>query len=142
MKKLEIIIRPSKFEEVKQQLTDIGIHGMNYSEVRGFGRQHGHTEVYRGSSYAVDCLPKVKIEIVVHDEALEKVLQAVSAARTGEIGDGKIFIYDVLDAIRIPVRNSCQKFYRFPPQSGLPRKGLTLFPFPAGLKKAYQGVPL
>ena len=86
MKKLEIIIRPSKFEEVKQQLTDIGIHGMNYSEVRGFGRQHGHTEVYRGSSYAVDCLPKVKIEIVVHD---------------GEIGDGKIFIYDVLDAIRI-----------------------------------------
>ena len=79
MKKLEIIIRPSKFEEVKQQLTDIGIHGMNYSEVRGFGRQHGHTEVYRGSSYAVDCLPKVKIEI----------------------GDGKIFIYDVLDAIRI-----------------------------------------
>ena len=97
MKKLEIIIRPSKFEEVKQQLTDIGIHGMNYSEVR----QHGHTEVYRGSSYAVDCLPKVKIEIVVHDEALEKVLQAVSAARTGEIGDGKIFIYDVLDAIRI-----------------------------------------
>ena len=101
MKKLEIIIRPSKFEEVKQQLTDIGIHGMNYSEVRGFGRQHGHTEVYRGSSYAVDCLPKVKIEIVVHDEALEKVLQAVSAARTGEIGDGKIFIYDVLDAIRI-----------------------------------------
>ena len=96
MKKLEIIIRPSKFEEVKQQLTAIGIHGMNYSEVRGFGRQHGHTEVY-----AVDCLPKIKIEIVVHDEALEKVLQAIDVARTGEIGDGKIFIYDVLDAIRI-----------------------------------------
>ena len=75
MKKLEIIIRPSKFEEVKQQLTTIGIHGMNYSEVRGFGRQHGHTEVYRGTTYAVDCLR--------------------------EIGDGKIFIYDVLDAIRI-----------------------------------------
>ena len=67
MKKLEIIIRPSKFEEVKQQLTTIGIHGMNYSEVRGFGRQHGHTEVYRGTTYAVDCLPKIKIEIVVHD---------------------------------------------------------------------------
>ena len=99
MKKLEIIIRPSKFEEVKQQLTAIGIHGMNYSEVRGFGRQHGHTEVYRGTTYAVDCLPK--IEIVVHDEALEKVLQAIDVARTGEIGDGKIFIYDVLDAIRI-----------------------------------------
>ena len=99
MKKLEIIIRPSKFEEVKQQLTAIGIHGMNYSEVRGFGRQHGHTEVYRGTTYAVDCLPKIKI--VVHDEALEKVLQAIDVARTGEIGDGKIFIYDVLDAIRI-----------------------------------------
>ena len=98
MKKLEIIIRPSKFEEVKQQLTAIGIHGMNYSEVRGFGRQHGHTEVYRGTTYAVDCLPKIKIEIVVHDEALEKVLQAIDVAR---IGDGKIFIYDVLDAIRI-----------------------------------------
>ena len=101
MKKLEIIIRPSKFEEVKQQLTTIGIHGMNYSEVRGFGRQHGHPEVYSGTTYAVDCLPKIKIEIVVHDEALEKVLQAVTVARTGEIGDGKIFIYDVLDAIRI-----------------------------------------
>ena len=101
MKKLEIIIRPSKFEEVKQQLTAIGIHGMNYSEVRGFGRQHGLTEVYRGTTYAVDCLPKIKIEIVVHDEALEKVLQAIDVARTGEIGDGKIFIYDVLDAIRI-----------------------------------------
>ena len=104
MKKLEIIIRPSKFEEVKQQLTAIGIHGMNYSEVRGFGRQHGHTEVYRGTTYAVDCLPKIKIEIVVHDEALEKVLQAIDVARTGkegEVGDGKIFIYDVLDAIRI-----------------------------------------
>ena len=101
MKKLEIIIRPSKFEEVKQQLTAIGIHGMNYSEVRGFGRQHGHTEVYRGTTYAVDCLPKIKIEIVVHDEALEKVLQAIDVARTGEIGDGKIFIYDVLDASRI-----------------------------------------
>ena len=85
MKKLEIIIRPSKFEEVKQQLTTIGIHGMNYSEVRGFGRQHGHTEVYRGTTYAVDCLPKIKIEIVVHDEALEKVLQAIDVARTGEI---------------------------------------------------------
>ena len=101
MKKLEIIIRPSKFEEVKQQLTAIGIHGMNYSEVRGFGRQHGHTEVYRGTTYAVDCLPKIKIEIVVHDEALEKVLQAIDVARTGEIGDGKIFIDEVRDALRM-----------------------------------------
>ena len=102
MKKLEIIIRPSKFEEVKQQLTTIGIHGMNYSEVRGFGRQHGHTEVYRGTTYAVDCLPKIKIELVLHDEALEKVLNAVVAtARTGQVGDGKIFISDVQDAVRI-----------------------------------------
>ena len=101
MKKLEIIIRPSKFEEVKQQLTAIGIHGMNYSEVRGFGRQHGHTEVYRGTTYAVDCLPKIKIEIVVHDEALEKVLQAIDVARTGEVGDGKIFILPVEEVVRI-----------------------------------------
>ena len=130
MKKLEIIIRPSKFEEVKQQLTAIGIHGMNYSEVRGFGRQHGHTEVYRGTTYAVDCLPKIKIEIVVHDEALEKVLQAIDVARTGEIGDGKIFIYDVLDAIRIrtgergppPCKDPLPKVFPFSSPSGLPRK--------------------
>ena len=101
MNKLEIIIRPSKCEEVKQQLTAIGIHGMNYSEVRGFGRQHGHTEVYRGTTYAVDCLPKIKIEIVVHDEALEKVLQAIVVARTGEIGDGKIFVTTVDNAVKI-----------------------------------------
>ena len=74
---------------------------MNYSEVRGFGRQHGHTEVYRGTTYAVDCLPKIKIEIVVHDEALEKVLQAVSVARTGEIGDGKIFVYNVDKVVKV-----------------------------------------
>lgn len=102
MKKIEIIIRPSKLEDVKQQLSAIGIHGMNYTEIRGFGRQRGHTEVYRGSTYEVDCLPKVKLDIVIHDEALDKVLAAVTAAaRTGNIGDGKIFIYDVLDAMRI-----------------------------------------
>jgi nitrogen regulatory protein P-II 1 len=102
MKKIEIIIRPSKLEDVKQQLSAIGIHGMNYTEIRGFGRQRGHTEVYRGSTYEVDCLPKVKLDIVIHDEALDKVLAAVtSSARTGNIGDGKIFIYDVLDAMRI-----------------------------------------
>ena len=137
MKKLEIIIRPSKFEEVKQQLTAIGIHGMNYSEVRGFGRQHGHTEVYRGTTYAVDCLPKIKIEIVVHDEALEKVLQAIDVARTGEIGDGKIFIYDVLDAIRIRTGergpaalygSAAQSFSVFLPIRPA-EKGLTLSPF-------------
>ncbi len=102
MKKIEIIIRPSKLEDVKQQLSAIGIHGMNYTEIRGFGRQRGHTEVYRGSTYEVDCLPKIKLDIVIHDEALDKVLAAVTAAaRTGNIGDGKIFIYDVLDAMRI-----------------------------------------
>ena len=102
MKKIEIIIRPSKLEDVKQQLSAIGIHGMNYTEIRGFGRQRGHTEVYRGSTYEVDCLPKIKLDIVIHDEALDKVLAAVTAAaRTGKIGDGKIFIYDVLDAMRI-----------------------------------------
>ena len=101
MKKIEIIIRPSKPEEVKQSLSAIGIHGMNYCEVRGFGRQLGHTEVYRGFTYDVDCLPKVKIDVVIHDEALDKVLEAVSVARTGNIGDGKIFIYDVIDAVRI-----------------------------------------
>lgn len=102
MKKLEIIIRPSVFDQVKDALSDLGIHGMNYSEIRGFGRQHGHTEVYRGSTVKVDFLPKIKIEIVVHDEALEKVLDAVvKAARTGQIGDGKIFVSEILDAIRI-----------------------------------------
>ncbi|MDD6181578.1 MAG: P-II family nitrogen regulator [Desulfovibrionaceae bacterium] len=102
MKKLEIIIRPSKLDDVKQRLSAIGIHGMNYTEIRGFGRQGGHMEVYRGSTYAVDCLPKIKLDVVVHDEALDKVMDAViSAARTGNIGDGKIFIYDVLDAMRI-----------------------------------------
>ena len=102
MKKLEIIIRPSMFEAVKDELSRLGIHGLNYTEIRGFGRQHGHTEVYRGSTIQVDCLPKVKVEVVVHDEALEKILDAVmQTARTGKVGDGKIFISDVLDAIRI-----------------------------------------
>ncbi len=102
MKKLEIIIRPSMFDAVKNELSRLGIHGLNYTEIRGFGRQHGHTEVYRGSTIQVDCLPKVKVEAVVHDEALEKILDAVmQTARTGKVGDGKIFISDVLDAIRI-----------------------------------------
>jgi nitrogen regulatory protein P-II 1 len=102
MKKVEAIIRPSRFEAVKQRLAEIGIHGMNYFEIRGFGRQRGHTEVYRGSALQVDCVAKIKLEAVVHDEALDKVLEAIcSAARTGNIGDGKIFIYDVADAIRI-----------------------------------------
>lgn len=102
MKKLEIIIRPGVFDRVKDALSGLGIHGMSYSDIRGFGRQHGHTEVYRGSTVHVDFMPKVKIEVVVHDEALDKVLNAVqTAAHTGQIGDGKIFISDVLDAVRI-----------------------------------------
>ncbi len=102
MKKLEIIIRPGMFDSVRDALETLGIHGMNYSDIRGFGRQRGHTEVYRGSTVHVDFMPKVKIEIVIHDEALDRVLNAVqTAARTGQIGDGKIFISDVLDAVRI-----------------------------------------
>lgn len=102
MKKLEIIIRPQAFAKVKDALSELGIHGMNYSEIRGFGRQHGHTEVYRGSTVRVDFLPKIKIEVVVHDDALDKVIDAViKAARTGQVGDGKIFVSHVEDAIRI-----------------------------------------
>lgn len=102
MKKLEIIIRPAVFDKVKNALSEIGIHGMNYIEIKGFGRQHGHTEVYRGSTVTVDFLPKIKIELVIHDEALDKVINAVLlSARTGQIGDGKIFVSEVEDAIRI-----------------------------------------
>lgn len=102
MKKLEIIIRPGALPDVRDALAKLGIHGMNYSEVRGFGRQRGHTEVYRGSTVQVDFVPKIRIEVVVHDEALDKVIDAVIAtARTGNAGDGKIFVSEVQDAIRI-----------------------------------------
>src|SRR6516225_9567897 len=102
MKKIEAIIQPFKLDEVKQALTGIGIDGMTISEVRGHGRQKGHTEVYRGQEYKVDLLPKVKIEMVVPAERFEEVVRALSgAARTGKIGDGKIFIYEVVDVVRI-----------------------------------------
>lgn len=102
MKKLEIIIRPSKMDDVKNSLAALGIHGMTYTETRGFGRQMGHKEVYRGATYTVDFVTKIKLELVVHDEAVDKVLEAVLAsARTGNIGDGKIFILPVENAIRI-----------------------------------------
>lgn len=102
MKKLEIIIRPGMFEKVRDVLSELGIHGLNYTEIKGFGRQRGHTEVYRGNIMQVDCLPKVKVEIVLHEDMLESVLNAVmTTARTGQVGDGKIFISDVEDAIRI-----------------------------------------
>ena len=102
MKKVEAIIKPFKLEEVKEALNALGIQGMTVSEVKGFGRQKGHTELYRGAEYIVDFLPKVKIEVVVQDEILDKVLEAVTkAAKTGRIGDGKIFVIPVEDTIRI-----------------------------------------
>jgi|ERR1700751_4302420 nitrogen regulatory protein P-II 1 len=102
MKKVEAIIQPFKLDEVKEALKSIGVEGITISEVRGHGRQKGHREVYRGMEYEVDLLPKIKIETVIADARLEEVLQTVaSAARTGRIGDGKIFVYDVQDAIRI-----------------------------------------
>lgn len=102
MKKVEAIIKPFKLEEVKEALNALGIQGMTVSEVKGFGRQKGHTELYRGAEYIVDFLPKVKIEVVVKDEILPQVLDAVAnAAKTGRIGDGKIFVLPVEDTIRI-----------------------------------------
>ncbi len=102
MKKIEAIIKPFKLEEVKDALGDIGIEGMTVSEVKGFGRQKGHTEIYRGSEYTVDFLPKMKIELVVTDaKASEAVAAIVKSAKTGKIGDGKIFVSSVDEAIRI-----------------------------------------
>jgi nitrogen regulatory protein P-II 1 len=102
MKKVEAIIKPFKLEEVKDALSDIGIEGMTVTEVKGFGRQKGHTEIYRGSEYTVDFLPKIKIELVVPDARVEAALGAiVKAAKTGKIGDGKVFVSPVEEAIRI-----------------------------------------
>ena len=102
MKKVEAIIKPFKLEEVKEALADVGVQGMTITEVKGFGRQKGHKELYRGAEYVVEFLPKVKIEIVVDDGALEDVVRViVKAASTGRIGDGKIFVSPVDEAIRI-----------------------------------------
>ena len=102
MKKIEAIIKPFKLEEVKDALSEIGIEGMTVSEVKGFGRQKGHTEIYRGSEYKVDFLPKMKIEIVLPDSRVEAAVTAiVNAAKTGKIGDGKVFVADVEEIIRI-----------------------------------------
>ena len=102
MKKIEAIIKPFKLEEVKDALGEAGIEGMTVSEVKGFGRQKGHTEIYRGSEYTVDFLPKIKVELVLPDEHAEAAIKAiVGAAKTGKIGDGKIFVTTVEDAIRI-----------------------------------------
>lgn len=102
VKRIEAIIQPFKLEEVKEALKSIGVDGMTITEVRGHGRQKGHTEVYRGMEYKVDLLPKVKLEMVVADQRQEEVVRAlVASARTGKIGDGKIFVFEVADAIRI-----------------------------------------
>lgn len=102
MKKVEAIIRTFKLEDVKNALTEKGINGMTVSEVRGFGRQKGHTEIYRGAEYAVDFVPKVKLEVVCKTEELDLVVSTIiTAAKTGQIGDGKIFVSDISTAIRI-----------------------------------------
>jgi nitrogen regulatory protein PII len=102
MKKIDAIIKPFKLEEVKDALGEVGIEGMTVTEVKGFGRQKGHTEIYRGSEYTVDFLPKIKLEIVVADHQLDAAVAAIlKAARTGKIGDGKIFVTAVEEAVRI-----------------------------------------
>lgn len=102
MKKVEAIFKPFKLDDVKEALNNIGIHGLTVTEVKGYGRQKGHTELYRGAEYVVDFIPKVKIEVVVSDEQLGLVTEAImSSAKTGRIGDGKIFVLPVEDAIRI-----------------------------------------
>ena len=102
MKKIEAIIKPFKLDEVKEALHEVGVQGITVTEAKGFGRQKGHTELYRGAEYVVDFLPKVKVEIVLTDEQVEPAIEAVmKAARTERIGDGKIFVFDVHEAIRI-----------------------------------------
>ena len=102
MKKVEAIIKPFKLDDVKDALHDSGVSGMTVSEVKGFGRQKGHTELYRGAEYVIDFLPKVKVEVVVEDSLVDNVVEAIAnAARTGRIGDGKIFVTPVEEAIRI-----------------------------------------
>ena len=102
MKKIEAIVKPFKLDEVREALSEIGVTGLTVTEVKGFGRQKGHTELYRGAEYVVDFLPKVKVEVVVSDSLVEKAMEAiVKAARTGKIGDGKIFVCDVGQVVRI-----------------------------------------
>ena len=102
MKKIEAIIKPFKMEAVKEALAEIGVEGMTVTEVKGFGRQKGHTEIYRGSEYTVDFLPKVKVEIVLTDELAQRAVEVITqAAKTGKIGDGKVFVSDVEQIIRI-----------------------------------------
>ena len=110
MKKIEAIIKPFKLNEVKDALHELGLLGMTVTEVKGFGRQKGHTEIYRGSEYTVDFLPKIKIEIVLGDNQVDPAVQAIiSSARTGKIGDGKIFISQIEDAVRIRTEERGEK---------------------------------
>ncbi len=102
MKKIEAVIKPFKLDEVKEALQDVGVQGMTVLEAKGYGRQKGHSELYRGAEYVIDFLPKIKIEVVVADDQVSAVIEAITAsARTGKIGDGKIFVTDVIDVIRI-----------------------------------------
>ena len=102
MKKIEAVIKPFKLDEVKEALQELGVQGMTVLEAKGYGRQKGHTELYRGAEYVVDFLPKIKIEVVVGDDQLEGALEAIqNAARTGRIGDGKIFVSEIIDVVRI-----------------------------------------
>lgn len=102
MKKIEAVIKPFKMDDVREALSEVGVNGMTVTEVKGFGRQKGHTELYRGAEYNVDFLPKVKIELIVANEQVERCIEAImNTAQTGKIGDGKIFVYDVERVIRI-----------------------------------------
>ncbi|MEI7775332.1 MAG: P-II family nitrogen regulator [Verrucomicrobiota bacterium] len=110
MKKIEAIIKPFKLEEVKDALAEIGVEGMTVTEVKGFGRQKGHTEIYRGSEYTVDFLPKIKVEVVLADALLDSAVAAiVKGAKTGKIGDGKVFVTNVDEAIRIRTEETGEK---------------------------------
>ncbi len=102
MKKIEAIIRPFKLDDVKEALIEAGIHGLTITEIRGYGRQKGHKETYRGSEYQIEFVPKIKIEVVVEDDVLDKAVESIlKTAKTGQVGDGKIFISEVIDVIRI-----------------------------------------
>lgn len=102
MKKIEAIIRPFRIDDVREALGELGVKGMTLTEVKGYGRQKGHTELYRGSEYQIDFLPKIKLEVVVPDKLADKVVDTImNAAKTGQVGDGKIFVYDVEDVVRV-----------------------------------------
>lgn len=107
MKKIEAVIRPFKLDDVREALSEIGVRGMTLTEVKGYGRQKGHTEMYRGSEYKIDFLPKIKIEIIAKDSMVENIVSTIiKVAKTGEVGDGKIFVYPVEDAIRVRTEES------------------------------------